>query len=88
MPCFDFIVEGNNNPILLCSEKGTLIALNEKSNLWASLFMILSCPVNNCNISSTIKLDYDLRRINTKDKGSFLYILIMDYINIMKERKF
>jgi serine/threonine protein phosphatase PrpC len=65
----------NNNPILLCSEIGTLNALNEKSFFWTSLFTILSWLVNNWNLSSAIKLAYDLQRIKSTEKGSFLYIL-------------
>ena len=75
LPCFDFIVARKNNPILLCSEVGTLNALNEKSNIWATLFTLLKNPVNNCNLSSAIKLSYDLRKIRNTEKGSFIYIL-------------
>jgi serine/threonine protein phosphatase PrpC len=49
--------------------------LNEKSFFWTSLFTILSYPVINCNLSSAIKLAYDLQRIKSTEKGSFLYIL-------------
>ena len=86
LPCFDFIVARNNNPILLCSEIGTLNALNEKSFFWSSLFTILSYPVINCNLSSAIKLAYDLRRIRSTEKGSFLYILT-DGLYQFNERK-
>ena len=75
LPCFDFIVARDNNPILVCSELGTLNALNEKSDFWTTLFTILNNPVINCNLSSAIKLAYDLRRIRSIEKGSFLYIL-------------
>ena len=75
LPCFDFIVARKDNPILLCSEIGTLNALNEKSKFWASLFTILRNPVINCNLSSAIKLSYDLRKIRNIEKGSFLYVL-------------
>ena len=75
LPCFDFIIARDNNPILLCSEIGTLNALNEKSDFWATLFTILNYPVVNCNLSSAIKLAYGLRRVRNTEKGSFLYVL-------------
>ena len=75
LPCFDFIVARDNNPILICSEMGTLNALNEKSEFWTTLFTVLNNPVINCNLSSAIKLAYDLRRIRSIEKGSYLYIL-------------
>ena len=75
LPCFDFIVARDTNPILVCSEVGTLNALNEKSDFWPTLFTILNNPVINCNLSSAIKLAYDLRRVRSIEKGSFLYIL-------------
>ena len=75
LPCFDFIVARDTNPILICSEIGTLNALNEKSDFWPTLFTILNNPVINCNLSSAIKLGYDLRRIRSIEKGSFLYVL-------------
>ena len=75
LPCFDFILARDNNPIPLCSEIGTLNALNEKSDFWCALFTLLNNPVRNCNLSSAIKLAYDLRRIRSIEKGSFLYVL-------------
>ena len=42
--CFDFIVARDTNPILVCSEVGTLNALNEKSDFWPTLFTILNMP--------------------------------------------
>ena len=69
--CFDFIVAKN---ILLFSEIGTLNDLNEKSNFWPSLFTILNYPVINCNLSSAIKLSYDLRRVRNLEKASYIYI--------------
>ena len=75
LPCFDFIVARDTNPILVCSEIGTLNALNEKSDFWPTLFTILNNPVINCNLSSAIKLAYDLRRVRSIEKGSFLYVL-------------
>ena len=75
LPCFDFIVARNTKPILLCSEMRTLSVLNEKSDFWSTLFTLLNNPVVNCNLTSAVKLAYDLRRIRSSEKGSFLYIL-------------
>ena len=75
LPCFDFIVARDAEPILICSEIGTINALNEKSDFWSTLFTLLSNPVVNCNLTSAIKLAYELRRIRSLEKGSFLYVL-------------
>ena len=86
LPCFDFIVARDSNPILICSQIGTLNALNEKSEFWTTLFTLLNNPVINCNLSSSIKLAYDLRRIRSIEKGSFLYVLT-DGLYQKNERK-
>ena len=86
LPCFDFIAARNINPILICSEVGTINCLNEKSDFWSSLFTILNNPVVNSNLSSAIKLSYDLRRIRSTEKGSFLFVL-SDGLYQYNERK-
>lgn len=86
LPCFDFIAARDTNPILICSEIGTINALNEKSDFWSTLFTIFNNPVVNCNLSSALKLAYELRRIRSLEKGSFLYVLT-DGLYQYNERK-
>ena len=75
IPCFDLIVSGNPQPTVLCSEVGTLYALNQKSSIWESLFSLLERPVPKSDLASAINTAYDIKRMRSKDYSSFLFII-------------
>ena len=75
LPCFDLIVTGDPNPIVICSEVGTLNALKSKSPFWQSLLAVLQRPNKNVDLGSAIHAAFDLRRVRTKEYTNILFVL-------------
>ena len=75
LPCFDLIVAGTSSPNVLCSEVGTLRALNFKSQLWESLFAVLQTPSPKVDLASAIHAAFDLRRMRSTEYSSILLVL-------------
>ena len=61
LPCFDLIISGNPNPYIICSEKNTLDALSEKSQIWPIVFDLLNKNIKNTDLASAIKAAYILQ---------------------------
>ena len=57
LPSLNIIISTSSSPIVLCSEKGTLDVLSNKSELWDSLFYFLSeeYKCENLNLISGIR---------------------------------
>ena len=73
--CFDLIIAGNPNPIIICSDVGTLYALSNKSSLYDSLFSALQKPSTNTDLASAIHTVFDLGRLRSSDYTSVLFVL-------------
>ncbi len=59
IPCFDLIMVGDPQPVILCSERATNEILSERSNIWAPFFSFFK-PKRQCDLASAIKAAYDL----------------------------
>ena len=75
IPCFDFILSRQNEPDILCSNISSVKAINPKSALWESLFSILAHPCPKSDLASAIEASFDLKRIQSTEYTSYLFIL-------------
>ncbi|KAK8891276.1 hypothetical protein M9Y10_028484 [Tritrichomonas musculus] len=75
LPCFDLIVAGNKEPIILCSEVGTNRATNIKSSLWESLLSVLQTPLKSVDLASAIHTAFELRLMRSTEYSSVLFVL-------------
>ena len=57
IPCFDLIMVGDPQPVILCSERATNEILSERSNI--SFFSFFK-PKRHGDLASAIKAAYDL----------------------------
>ena len=74
IPCFDLIVTGEKNPFILCSEKTTIEALSEKSNLWPALFSLLFNK-GSSDLASAIKAAYNINKTRKVDRTNYIFVL-------------
>lgn len=74
IPCFDLIVTGEKNPFILCSEKTTIEALSEKSNIWPALFSLLFNK-GSSDLASAIKAAYNINKTRKVDRTNYIFIL-------------
>ena len=75
LPCFDLIISGNPNPYIICSEKNTLDALSEKSQIWPILFDLLNKNIKNTDLASAIKAAYNLHNSRKSEHPDFLFVV-------------
>ena len=77
LPSFNFIISTNSNPVVICSERGTLDALSNKSQLWGSLLYYLTeeYKCENTNIASTIRAAYNVTNARKQEHTDYLFIL-------------
>ena len=54
IPCFDLIMVGDPEPVVLCSERATNEILSERSNIWAPFFSFFK-PKRHGDLASAIK---------------------------------
>ena len=59
IPCFDLIMVGDPQPVILCSERATNEILSERSNIWAPFFSFFK-PKRHGDLASAIKAAYYL----------------------------
>ena len=74
IPCFDLIVTGEKNPIILCSEKTTIEALSEKSNVWPALFSLLFNKTSS-DLGSALKAVYNINKSRKVDRTNYVFVL-------------
>ena len=74
LPCFDLIITSEKNPIVLCSEKTTIEALSENSNIWPSLFSLLFNK-GKTDLASAIKVVYNINKSRKIDRTNYLFVL-------------
>ena len=62
LPSFNLIISTENNPIVICSEKGTLDVLSNKSQIWTSLLYFLNenFTHKNTNLASAIRAAFNI----------------------------
>ena len=75
LPCFDLIISGNPNPIIVCSEKSTLDILSEKSQIWPIVFDLLNKNIKNTDLASAIKAAYNLHNSRKTEHPDFLFVI-------------
>ena len=77
LPSFNLIISTESNPIVICSEKGTLDALSNKSQLWGTLFYILNeeYKCRNSNLVSAIRAAYNITNARKQEHTDYLFIL-------------
>ena len=85
LPSFDLVVTGLQDPIVICSDISTSIALSEKSSIWGSLYASLS-PLYYSDLSSAIKVAYDLNNIRRNETTNYIFV-ITDGLFSLPEQK-
>ena len=73
IPCFDLIVVGDPEPIILCSERATNEILSERSNIWAPLFSFFK-PKRHGDLTSAIKAAYDLNSSRRTEHTNRIFV--------------
>ena len=88
LPSFNLIISTETNPIVICSEKGTLNALSNKSQIWGALFyfLIREYKCININLSSAIRAAYNIINARKQEHKDYLFILT-DGLLLESERK-
>ena len=75
LPCFDLIISGDPNPYIICSEKNTLDALSEKSQIWPILLDLLNKNIKNTDLASAIRAAYNLHNSRKSEHPDFLFVV-------------
>ena len=77
LPSFNLIISTESNPIVICSEKGTLDALSNKSQIWGSLLYFLNeeYKCKNTNLSSAIRAAYNITNTRKQEHTDYLFVL-------------
>ena len=77
LPSFNLIISTEANPIVICSEKGTLDALSNKSQIWGSLLYILNeeYKCKNTNLASAIRAAYNITNARKQEHTDYLFVL-------------
>ena len=80
IPSFSLIITSKSNPIILCSDISTNVALNQKSDIWNSLFYFLNKTNSFSDLASAIHAAYDIFRISTS-RPNYTFVLTDDVYN-------
>mgnify|MGYP002622861730 CR=1 FL=1 len=77
LPSFNLIISTETNPLIICSEKGTLDALSNKSQIWGSLLYILNeqYKCKNTNLASAIRAAYNVTNARKQEHTDYLFVL-------------
>ena len=75
LPSLDFIVSGEKEPYILCSNTSTLRALKGNSTFWEGLFEIIQRKPLKTDLFSAIVAAYDLKRLHNEDYPTYLFVL-------------
>jgi len=73
IPCFDLIVVGDPEPVILCSERATSEILSDRSNIWAPLFSFFK-PKKHGDLASAIKAAYDLNSARRTEHTNRIFV--------------
>ena len=87
LPSFNLIISTESNPIVICSEKGTLDALSNKSQIWGSLLYFLNeeYKCQNTNLSSAIRAAFNIT--NARKQEHTDYFILTDGLFQKSETK-
>lgn len=77
IPSVDVILARQEEPLVLCSERPSQLALGEKSQLWPALIHYLNHQDKNSgsNLEAAIRTAIDLRRMRSSDYTAYLFVL-------------
>ena len=77
LPSLNLIISTPTHPVVLCSEKGTLDALSNQSQIWASLLFFLNenYERKNTNLASAIRTAFNITIARKKDLSDYLFVL-------------
>ena len=75
LPCFDLIITGEKNPYILCSEKRTMDALSEKSQIWPIFFTLINQQIKNTDLASAIRAAYNLHNSRKTEHTDYLFVV-------------
>ena len=73
IPCFDLIMVGDPEPVILCSERATNEILSEKSNIWGPFFSFFK-PKRHGDLASAIKAAYDLNSARRTEHTNRIFV--------------
>ena len=75
LPCFDLIITGEKNPIVICSELNVSVALDEKSEVWTTLYSLLIPPKIKTDLASAIKVAYEINCLRKIDCINYIFVI-------------
>ena len=75
LPCFDLIITGEKNPYIICSEKRTMDALSEKSQIWPIFFTLINQQIKNTDLASAIRAAYNLHNSRKTEHTDYLFVV-------------
>ena len=77
LPSFNLIISTENNPIVICSEKGTLDVLSNKSQIWTSLLYFLNENFTHkkTNLASAIRAAFNIINAKKQEHSDYLFVL-------------
>ena len=75
LPCFDLIISGEKNPYIICSEKRTMDALSEKSQIWPIFFTLINQQIKNTDLASAIRAAYNLHNSRKTELTDYLFVV-------------
>ncbi len=81
IPCFDLIMVGDPQPVILCSERATNEILSERSNI--SFFSFFK-PKRHGDLASAIKAAYYLNSARRIEHTNRIFVCTDDYILNLK----
>ena len=75
LPCFDLIITGEKDPIVLCSEISISYALDDKSDFWGSFYSLLVPPRIKTDLASAIKVAYEINSLRRNDYVNYIFVI-------------
>lgn len=79
------VITGEKNPIILCSEKTTIEALSEKSNVCPTLFSLFFNKTSS-DLGSALKAVYNINKSRKVDRTNYVFVLA-DGLHSKSERQ-
>ena len=75
LPCFDLIITGEKNPIVVCSEMSTSIALDDKSDIWGTIYSLLLPPKMKTDLASAINVAFEINNLRRIDCTNLIFVI-------------
>ena len=77
LPCFDLIITGEKNPIVVCSEMSTSTALDDKSDIWGTIYSLLLPPKMITDLASAINAAFEINNLRRIDCTNLIFVIII-----------